>query len=332
MAHGFTQTDLMVYVKRTQRDVPWHQFGQDIGPVASTADVRHVFGWDVKVMPLQSILKEGFIVDSDLPNVVVRMDNNTILSNVSESYAVVPYSTMLDVFDELTQDPLGPNIETASTLFGGKRAFVCGKLPRTLSVTDEDIFNLYVVIMSSHDKSLPFQVALTSVRTVCNNTLNYGLSRAREVVQFKHFHGAIVGIKDVGRSLGIIYEEAESMTDVLKQLREIEMPYSDAMQVLSEVFPEAKTYNIDENQIVDKAYRPLLEGPVMRTLALSRVGTGIDVDTAYGVLNAYTEYSDHHRLVTSNSDKKFQDRLYGTGAANKENVFRAICNYAGIKA
>jgi phage/plasmid-like protein (TIGR03299 family) len=182
MSAGLTDTDTMFSVRKT----PWHGLGAVLDqPPATVAEAIEAsgLGW--------SVAKRRLAIDcgSDLPDVLryrgfdghyatVRQDTDEVLGVVGERYRIVQNHEAFAFVDQL----LGSSIhfETAGSLHGGRRVWVLATLPDHVEVGGDDV-RPYVLLMNSHDGSTAVVAATTPIRVVCQNTLNWGLSNARQI-------------------------------------------------------------------------------------------------------------------------------------------------------
>ena len=77
------------------------------------------------------------------------------------------------------------HFETAGSLHGGRRVWVLAQLPEHIEVGGDPV-RPYVLLMNSHDGSTAVIAASTPIRVVCQNTLNWGLERARQKYSIRH--------------------------------------------------------------------------------------------------------------------------------------------------
>lgn len=96
------------------------------------------------------------------------------LGIVTDRYKIVQNKDAFAFTDALLGQ--GVTYETAGSLESGKRVWMLARLEDRL-MTEEKMEN-YLVFTNSHDGTGAVRVACTSVRVVCNNTLNLALSKA----------------------------------------------------------------------------------------------------------------------------------------------------------
>lgn len=193
-----------------KKDVAWHNLGQVYDRPLTVVEALQGANADFNVRkdmmlhitpemvdkimngePINHLFTKADIVSSHGVN--VREDNHDMLGVVGSSYTVVQNKTGFEFIDVLCNGELGsekPFIETAGVLGKGERIFITAKMPTNLRIGDsKDEIMDYILFTNSHDGSSAVTAFFTPVRVVCNNTLNYALSTARNKVTFRHTPG-----------------------------------------------------------------------------------------------------------------------------------------------
>jgi hypothetical protein len=79
-----------------------------------------------------------------------------------------------DFMDGLVGDKLAM-YETAGSLHGGKRVWMMASIPKEYRAGPDDLIKPYVLLTNTHDGSQALRMIPTTVRVVCQNTLNLAL-------------------------------------------------------------------------------------------------------------------------------------------------------------
>jgi len=163
-------------------DKPWHGLGQQVDPNATIEEWEKKAHLDWRVM--ESIVKYeiagGFRdakIEADMPTrkVLFRTDNFSPLSIVSEGYNVVQPHEILEFYRDLIELH-GFRIHTAGSLDDGKRVWALAEVGDCVDLGDGDEVYPYVLLMTSYDTSLATTLMFTSIRVVCNNTLEFAIA------------------------------------------------------------------------------------------------------------------------------------------------------------
>lgn len=190
MPSGITQSDSMFSV----REVPWHGLGAvlDTPPVTvAEAIERSGLGWQVKREPIAVDRGDAAASDWSVPRceaipgyyATVRQDTREVLGIVGERYRIVQNQEAFQFVDQLLGSAM--HFETAGSLNGGRRIWVLARLPEHIEIGGDPV-RPYVLLMNSHDGSTAVIAATTPVRVVCQNTLNWGLARAKQRFSIRH--------------------------------------------------------------------------------------------------------------------------------------------------
>ena len=146
---------------------PWHNLGIPLNHPATAREAIEIAGLDYTVVkrPLES--STGTKKDSF---VTVRTDTGDVLGTVGQIYEPVQNRDAFGFFDTLVSEHKAV-YETAGVNGLGERIWILAKLPGYIMVHGNDIVNKYLLLINSHDGSLPVRVKVMPIRVVCNNTL-----------------------------------------------------------------------------------------------------------------------------------------------------------------
>jgi phage/plasmid-like protein (TIGR03299 family) len=117
-----------------------------------------------------------------------RKDTNDFLGLVKSRYEIVQNKDAFAFFDSIV-DSGEAIFETAGALGKGERIFVTAKLPEDMLVAGEPC-NKYIILTNSHDGTSSIIAGFTTVRIVCNNTLQAALHGLENKVSIQHRSGA----------------------------------------------------------------------------------------------------------------------------------------------
>src|SRR6202044_3294118 len=98
-----------------------------------------------------------------------------------DNFKIVQPGAVLEFFRDLTA-AAGFTLETAGTLFGGKRFWALAAIGETASIADPaDKMKGYLLLSTACDGSMATEARYTTVRVVCNNTLSSARSAGAKV-------------------------------------------------------------------------------------------------------------------------------------------------------
>ena len=325
MAHELQRNDHMFSANGI---APWHGLGTVIEEEGATAaramELAHL-DWTVELRPVYACC--GDIVISDevsdddadlmddhelcagglatpdpaglvhLPTAraVSRTDTNDVLGVVGSRYLPLQNSEAFGFMDGVLGEH-GAHYETAGSLKGNTRIWLLAKLPQTMTIIDDDRHETYMLLYNSHDGSSTVTVTLTSVRVVCNNTLQWALNRkdAQHTFHIRHTASMTDKVARAQEILGIapaFYAEIERALKALTKIQFDEKRMHAFARDLLKVPSDMKD--------VDVPGKTRVQVETLDRLFVS--GTGQDIEgvggTAYAALNAVTEFDSHERRV-----------------------------------
>jgi phage/plasmid-like protein (TIGR03299 family) len=315
MAHQLdTISRATVSYASTQRE--WHGLGQ-LMPVGQTVEQwQKAANMDYQIKrgrvryatsPVQATTHASDLHAVDDKVVLFRNDTGAALGVVSDSYKVVQPAEVLEFFREWA-DKGGVTIESAGVLFGGRRYFATAKLADAVSVDGgRDKVVPYALLSTSADGTLATRLDWTTVRTVCNNTLSMAL---KGKAAFKVSHRSVFVADDARDAVEAANEEFQSFMTMARDLAQIKLQAEDAETMTVKLLAKASEEVARESAAFAR---------IMALFNGEAKGSSFETahETAWGWLNAVTEYADHH--VRARTDENRQaSALWGPGDALKQ--------------
>jgi len=338
MAHELTEVDLMFYTG----EKPWHKLGVELPELATAAEAIEAanLGWNVGLQPLYI----ETVDDSGSPNVkrvsdrmaTVRDDIQEALGVVSLKYQPIQNVEAFAFMDDVTMDPNGPKYVTAGSLMRGKRVWALAKLPTFIEVTQDDIVEEYLLMSTSHDGTLMFNVMWTPIRVVCNNTLSMALSRAKrdKSIRIRHLGNIQSKITEAQNVLGIMQNNHLQLQELTNYLVDIQPTEEQVEKVMLRLF---RTDDKKDVISIDKL-APQSQTAIHDILLLAQEGAGNAqvAGTAWALYNGVTEWSDHFRKVGGTKEdvepKKLFSNWWGGSAQLKNLALETIKDECKIEA
>jgi phage/plasmid-like protein (TIGR03299 family) len=308
MAH---LVESMAYVNA----VPWHGIGNRLNtkqPIEVWAQQSGI-SFDIKETPVRFMTESsgglGAIKSFPEQKVLYRSDTNAPLSVVSSRYQVVQPREILEFYKDLTEVS-GFELETAGILKGGRKIWALAKTNQSAVLKGNDRVNGYLLLATACDGTLATTAQFTSVRVVCNNTLAVALSNASSAIKVPH--STSFDPEAVKKQLGISISSWDSFMYRMKILSERRVKSHEAMNYFLRVFTDPTTTAVGlSNERAMKKVMALYEGDGKGAELASSKGT------AFGLLNAVTEYVDHERRARS-TDHRLESAWFGQGATLKQ--------------
>lgn len=297
-------------------EAPWHHLGSELPPKQPIEVWAQKAGmdWDIREAPVRYATEDfgGDVLTFPEQKVLFRSDTKRPLSVVSGRYQVVQPREVLEFYRDLT-DISGYELETAGVLKGGKKFWALARIGKESALKGGDLVKGYLLLATSCDGTLATTATPTTIRVVCNNTLTIALNEATAAVKVPH--STTFDAQAVKSKLGVAVSNWDSFMYRMKTLADRKVRGDESVKYFRKVLgiPEARPQNdqaITQERAL-KRVRELFEGQ----------GHGADLSsakgTAWGLLNAVTEYVDHERRARS-QEFRLDSAWFGQGAAVKQ--------------
>jgi phage/plasmid-like protein (TIGR03299 family) len=309
---------------------PWHGLGQALAPGLGIAEWQLAAGmaWTIESAPVQfttSPAEGGATLPKTFPDkrVLFRSDSALPLSIVSSSYQIVQPREVLEFFRDLTES-LGFALETAGTLFDGKKFWALARITADCPIVDlADQVGGYLLLSTSCDGSMATEVRYTTIRVVCNNTLRMARSGA---VRLSVTHRSKWNPAEVKQQLGLTNakEQFEDQINLFRKLAATPMTPSETAMATAKLLAPVDAARMAKDELIE-----LLETKAANQILHLACGGAIGSDlsgttgTAWGWLNAVSEYVDHDAR-SKTRDGRLNSAWFGRGDQLKERAFELV--------
>jgi len=308
MAHEIDQTTgkaAIAYVGST----PWHQLGQQMQPGQSIEQWQAAAGMDFSLESTDMYYKDHTynVVKFPGKKVLLRSDTKKALAVVSNTYKVVQPKEVLEFYRDLTEKA-GFSLETAGVLREGRKYWALASMGQDVKLLDDQIKG-YLLLGTACDGSMATTAMFTSVRVVCNNTLGFAMQeaesgKAKNVVRVNH--RSQFDETAVKAQLGLA---ATSWAQFVKHV-EAWSTVAVGDSLAKNYFESIASYTTTEGDVVvskktTDMLMQLFQGAGKGSNLKSAKGT------VWGMVNAVTEYVDHHK--GRSSDVRMDRAWFGDG-------------------
>lgn len=295
---------------------PWHKLGNEL-PAKQSIEVwaqKAGMDWRICETPVRYLASQagalGSIMSFDDQKVLYRSDNNKPLSVVSDRYQVVQPQEVLEFYRDLTEIS-GFELETAGVLKEGKKFWALAKTGKEACLKGNDVVKGYLLLATSCDGTLATTATPTSVRVVCQNTLTIALNGTSAAIKVPH--NTNFDAQAVKRQLGVAVSQWDSFMYRMKTLSERKVKSHEAMNYFLKVL--CQTDSVDNNVLTNeralKKVQSIYEGNGRGAELTAASGT------AWGLLNAVTEFVDHEKQARS-PENRLDSAWFGQGASLKQ--------------
>ena len=298
-------------------EAPWHKLGSEL-PAKQPIEVwaqKAGMDWRICETPVRYLTGQvgalGAIMSFDEQKVLYRSDTNKPLSVVSDRYQVVQPQEVLEFYRDLTEIS-GFELETAGVLKDGKKFWALAKMGKEAVLKGNDVVKGYLLLATSCDGTLATTATPTSVRVVCQNTLTIALNGASAAIKVPH--NTNFDAQAVKRQLGVAVSHWDSFMYRMKTLSERKVKSHEAMNYFLKVLCQTDALdsgNVLTNERALKKVQTIYEGNGRGAELTAASGT------AWGLLNAVTEFVDHEKQARS-PENRLDSAWFGQGASLKQ--------------
>ncbi len=310
--------------------VPWHQGGTKVSAPLTLAEAldKGDLNWEVGEVEVQTA--ESPSSPATQRKALVRLNRppghkQRVLGVVHQGYRPLQNQAGAELFDTIFGK--GKAVyHTGGYLGNGEVVWLMAKLDKTIEVANGDVVQPYALYSNGHGGPYAFSICLTTVRVVCQNTLNMALRDQKVASHFRRAHKGTV--REHAEAAEAFWKSAMLQCDQAQQAfqRLACRVCSDAeFDVLLEKLlplpaPLKGKGRVAEARAEKRRQQVLDQRSQVRTLR--QKGQGAELVTArgtlWGALNAVTEFVDHGENVGSIST------LLGRGMQLKQRAYDLV--------
>lgn len=308
MAHEITDTDNLF----TTYQPAWHGLGHTFPDYPTREEAQAIaHPWEPveeKIYTrLAGISPEGDVYEGfdsvDGYKAVVRSDNSAPIGVVSDSYQVVSNNELWDIAEALEGSADDVMFETGGSLKGGSKTWLMLRLKEPLEIPGDPngSYIPYYSLQNSHDGSGALRGQATNTRIVCANTAQ------------------IADLNSRARGTEFTFRHSKNVKDRIDQAKEALLGWRTGLQDHQAKMEHLLTLGLSDAGVREFEERFFPEPPpamgtdrVLRNVFNARndwrdvlnswTNEGIE-NTAYGLVQATIEYSEHVRKARSNETK-----------------------------
>jgi len=207
----------------------------------------------------------------------------------------------------------GFELETAGVLHNGRRFWALAKTGKEAVLKGNDTVKGYTLLVSSCDGTLASTATPTVIRVVCQNMLAMALNGNSAAIKVPH--STTFDPNAIKKQLGIAVSSWDSFLYRMRTLSERKVKSHEALNYFLKVIC-ATGVQVDPaqgltNERALKTVQALYDGKGHGSDLASASGT------AWGLLNAVTEFVDHEKRARS-QEYRLDSAWFGQGAALKQ--------------
>jgi phage/plasmid-like protein (TIGR03299 family) len=249
-----------------------------------------------------------------------REDTKEVMNVVRGRYQPVHNRQMFEPFDQMVRD-FGATYENAGLVRGGRTCWISAKLPGEITVNGKDKLEQRIVGMAHHDGTKRNSYFQFTKRIWCNNMLRMLQSEAnkrghhiRHTTKWQeHLEKAREGFNSAVRAASAFGGQAEQLADHALGSNQAECFLQNLYPIIKEDSKQKITRTNNRREHVTELFHN---------------GKGNEGKTRWDMLNAVTEYYDHHvGNKKSTPSSRFMSNMSGYGPDRvKQQAFRLLLN------
>ncbi len=295
--------------------VPWHGLGNTIDEHDSLEEIQRKAGldWDVAKYPVQYIGASSAMKTFKDKYVIARVTDERPFAVVSNRYKPVQPKEILEFFRSLLSRH-GMRIETAGSLKDGARIWALATTGDAHKIAGRDEIKGYLNIATSYDLTFSTVAYFTSVRVVCNNTLQQSFGDRTGTIRIPHFRE--FDIEAIHNQMGLGIENWKAFTEACELLNRVKLDSVAARKVLDVAFK----IPADEIKAMTDPDRLHVQNVFDLFSGQRYMGADMSGDSAWGLVNAATEYIDHIKRAR-NQANRLDSAWFGEGYNIKQRTF-----------
>lgn len=300
-------------------EVPWHGLGVQLTGNESTDEIIKKAGldWTVSTRKIYCYtLDETDVTSTDDWRMITRDSDNKILGPCGPKYIPTQNHELFKFISEFCSVG-GMSIETAGSLNGGKNIWVLAALNEGFMLPGNDRVNGYLLVNNPHIYGKALSAFFTSIRVVCNNTLQMAFNGSAGGAMAKHLHlNSFDNLAHEAMKIKLIGQES---LEIFRKHCELLQSIPVTPELLTDFY--MKTFSITEEMIAEEKLPAML--PNIEQARLHAPG---HQDTLWGAVNAVTYFVDHVRGEDLNN--RIQRAWFGDGNTLKNKAFNVAIDLA----
>lgn len=308
--------------------------GRDVSDLslAETLDTAKL-NWTVTKQPIFTDSPDnGEYITTNKHFATVRDDTKTILGIVGPDYQVVQNQELAYLCERVAVNNQ-VKIETAGSLNGGQRVWIQMKGNSFDVGSKRDENYATTLFTNGHDGQWPLSSLPTSVRVICQNTLNMALQNGKRqnmIISLRHVGDMQSRLEQMINAIEEFQERTDIFATKAKALgsKEVNTEFVQNFwtQLYMNSFGDIHDSPMNEAQMEDNKAAMSTLTKWSNTFDSEVKHSGANLWTA---MNAVTYWLDHQQIYrgANKSENKFNDTLFGNGAKEKISVFNNALQY-----
>jgi len=319
MAHNLNFNNKKgTYSFASRAEKAWHGLGQMIDKSMTAKEAIENANLDYEVIKTTIHAKLDYDdMSLAIPDkfATIRKDNGDYLGIVGSRYEIVQNRDAFSFFDAIIDE--GEAIfETAGVLGRGEKIFVTAKLPEDLLVNGEKC-EKYIILTNSHDGSSSIIAGFTTIRVVCNNTLQAALRDLSNKVSIAHRIGAKEKLSEAYELMNIASKYMTEVGDCFNKMSDTALEDEKLKSYIERVMlPNYKLEDEEQSTRFKNQVESIYNFAITHPTQLTSAAKG----TVWGGYNAISGYYNYiHNF--NNDEQKFSSQMFGAAGKKINKAF-----------
>jgi phage/plasmid-like protein (TIGR03299 family) len=294
----------------------WHRKGQELTKGASLEQWSIDSGMNFQVNRSRVRFGEGAnqrIYEDK--HVLFRSDTKAPLAVVSPGFHIVQPREVLSFFADIA-GKRGAYLETAGVLHGGTHFWAMANMGLEDTIRGNDAIRCRLLLATAVDGSMRTTAKEIAERVVCANTLRVAMGEATKSI-VRVSHRSVFDADAAKTKLGATNGAFAAFIAAGRALAQISVTRAKAEEFVAKLLLPTTTKTDPATTPGFAKIMALFQGAGMGSTMLSAQGT------AWGLLNAVTEYVDHHARARS-EDNRMDSAWFGPGEELKTRAFAML--------
>lgn len=315
----------------------WHHLGQRCDKAANYQEASKLAGLDWKAVKQANWARlPNGMLDKKTGKPFTQVSSYTLfrdidgleLGTVGENYAICQPSEAFTFVDSLMEANGGNHYDSAGCLKGGRVIWVSVRVPKAdITVMGQDTQQTYLIFSTSYDMSLANKAKLSVTRPVCWNTLSAALNENGAEFSVRHTKNAEVRLAEARNLISGTVMDAKKLEEKLNLLAQRKMTRETYTAIMDKLFPPS------EKQEASTGRRDNILAKIAEIYDDNDGNAFPDFKgTAYNLLQAVTNYTDHFRTARLSGTKegyslvqaRAENAVAGTGDRLKTQALEEI--------
>lgn len=298
-------------------ETPWHGLGNKLGDGHTIDQWRVEAGldWQAEAVPVTFETKDGEYYEMDDRQVIYRDDTDLPLGIVSDKYKIVQPGEVLEFFRDITD--LGQfKMETAGSLDEGRKLWALARAQRDGKLGPNEEIRPYLFMATSLDGKMSTHASFTTVRVVCQNTLDMAISGTKGS-SIKVNHRGSYNERKVKQQLGLVDDSFDAFMATADTLANKKVSKAQTDMFLGTLFGGTEFLEANEKDQGIMLTSKNIETARHTMQTFAGQDTAAANGTAWGLVNGVTAYLDHIRNTRS-QDARMEYVWFGRGKTMKQ--------------